>query len=197
MLAAASVANAMQPPELPFAGRAWPARSKVKPSTGIIVGTFSIRFEEATLESVAKELGGRISHQGDAGESIYWLCYTGPTGRLWIVSHGEMGGEAHAVNYVVGEELTAGAAAGDCPTLPKGAESISLDNGFWIGASAGRVTAILGQPSFRKESLRSFDYEGKEPGRCEPDGFDVMNWLIMKERDGRIIRIYAGQVTSC
>jgi hypothetical protein len=60
---------------------------------------YRIRFEETGLRDVMPRAGGYIQHQGDAGENIYWLCYTiadgKPAQRLWIIASGEMGGPEH------------------------------------------------------------------------------------------------------
>ena len=75
-------------------------------ATDFSLGAFAGRFEETRLGAVREAVGkGTIQHQGDAGASIYWLCYRRAQHRLWVVSHGEMGGPDHLVTEIV-EELT-------------------------------------------------------------------------------------------
>src|ERR1700733_13105696 len=75
-------------------------------ATRFSLGAFAGRFEETPLGAVRKAVGdGTIQHQGDAGGSIYWLCYRRAQHRIWVVSGGEIGGPDHRVTEIV-EELT-------------------------------------------------------------------------------------------
>jgi hypothetical protein len=75
-------------------------------ATRFSLGAFAGRFEETPLAAVREAVGeGIIQHQGDAGGSIYWLCYGRAQHRLWVVSSGEMGGPDHRVTEIV-QELT-------------------------------------------------------------------------------------------
>src|SRR6185436_7659890 len=90
-------------------------------ATRFSLGAFAGRFEETPLGAVREAVGeGTIQHQGDAGGSIYWLCYRRAQHRLWVVSHGEMGGRDHRVTEIV-EELTEKdtETSTDCAVIPK------------------------------------------------------------------------------
>jgi hypothetical protein len=53
-------------------------------ATRFSLGAFAGRFEETPLGAVREAVGeGTIQHQGDAGASIYWLCYRRAQHRLW------------------------------------------------------------------------------------------------------------------
>src|SRR3954470_17139081 len=55
-------------------------------ATRFSLGAFAGRFEKTMLGAVRKAVGvGTIQHQGDAGGSIYWLCYRRAQHRLWVV----------------------------------------------------------------------------------------------------------------
>ena len=199
---AGTVLAALPPPETPFKDHNWKAVSNSKPSTGLKMGSFSVQFEKTTLAMVRKAAGrGEIAHQGDAGASIYWLCYTvhskKQTERIWIVAHGEMGGSEHAVTRISSETVETNENEEDCPALPKTLSPVSFDNGLWLGAQKDRALKILGRPSHQKDSWRVFDYASKVPGNCEPDGFDIFNWFEFEIRNGHLDKIHAGQVTSC
>jgi len=191
------------PPEHPFSSISWRPLSKEKPATHLKMGTLEVRFEKTTLSAISDATGlGRMFHQGDAAESIYWLCYTIRGGaraeRLWIVAHGEMGGREHAVTLVTAQEVQPTVKpTDDCPTLPSAFQPLSLAQHVWLGIPESKALQVLGRPSHRKGSWRSFDYQGKVPGSCQPDGFDLMNWLVFRTIEGRIVAISAGQVTSC
>ena len=144
---------------------------------------------------------GEIAHQGDAGESIYWLCYTNVNPirveRIWIIAHGEMGGREHLVTNISAEYLPNGRATTDCPALPEKMKPLSLDSQLWLNASATDARTRLGASSYQKGPWQSFDYQGKMRGNCEGEGFDVMNWLLLRFEKGRVNSLNVGQVTSC
>lgn len=190
------------PPLAPFDAITWNATMKRKPSTGLRMGTFRVRFERTTLDDVRRAASvGEIAHRGDAGESTYWLCYTNlaPTepARIWIVAHGEMGGPEHYVTNISAELLPKGNATADCPALPNNLKPLSLDNRLWLGASEGIALAKFGAPSYKKDAWRSYDFQGKVPGKCEGSGFDLVAWLLLHFKNGRINSLQVGQVTSC
>jgi hypothetical protein len=190
------------PPQTPFDTITWKATMKKKPSTGVRMGSFHVRFEKTTLDGVRRAVSvGDIAHQGDAGESIYWLCYTNvnPTRveRIWIISHGEMGGRAHLVTNISAELLPNGSATTDCPALPERMKPLTLDSHLWLDASATDARTRFGASSYHKEPWRSFNYQGKVGGNCEGQGFDVMNWLLLRFDKDRVNSLHVGQVTSC
>lgn len=203
MLALPSFAETL-PPEYPFHSINWKATMKAKPSNGMRMGSLYIQFEETTLGEIQRKIGvGQIAHQGDAGGSLYWLCYStivsGGVQRVWIGSHGEMGGPDHQVGGVDAVIVPKGEPTKDCPALPSGMQSVSLDHGMWLNTTEGDTRSWLGEPSYRKGHWQSFDYEGKVPngGGCGPEGFDQSNRLLLQVDKGRVISLHAGQVTSC
>lgn len=159
------------------------------------MGDFSVVYEETTLAEVKSKVGlGRVLHQGDAAESVYWLCYTARGARIWIMS-GEMGGGERVIDVAV--EDGGFAPAEDCPSLPPGFQLVSLDSEVWVGMSESAVLQLLGPPSHREGDWLSFDFTGKKPGACKPEDADVTNWAFIKLMRGRVVRVHAGQVTSC
>jgi hypothetical protein len=190
------------PPIAPFDAITWKATMKRKPATGLRMGAFHVRFERTTLDDVRRAASaGEIAHQGDAGDSAYWLCYTnsGETQaeRIWIVAHGEMGGAEHHVTNISAELLPGGGATADCPALPNNLKPLSLDNSLWLGASEGAALAKQGPSSYQKGAWRSYDFQGKTPGKCEGGGFDLTAWLLLHFQNGRVNSLRVGQVTSC
>ena len=49
----------------------------------------------------------------------------------------------------------------------------------------------------RKMTVQSYNYSGKVPGACSPEGFDLLNWMLLKIEGGKVVELRAGQVTSC
>ena len=173
---------------------------KRKPTTGATFGAWRIDFEKNTLPEVLSRASvGAIRHTGDAGKSIYWLCYTvsgQAPARIWITAHGEMGGPERAVTGVTITTLKSSQAVSECPALPAHMRPVSIQGNIWIGMREEAITRILGAPSYRKTDWLSYDFEGKKPGNCA-GGFDVLNSLMLNARQGIVEAIYASQVTSC
>jgi len=189
------------PPHLPFQDVHWAASMKSPPTRGIALGKLYVEFEKTTLADVRHAASiGTIDHQGDASESIYWLCYSHTAAdvgyRIWIASNGEMGGADRAVTLIAVERMTNAKPTEDCPSLPAKLQPISLNAPIWIGTTDRDVERALGAPSHRQGKWRQFDYRGTVPGQCQ-GGYDMNNWLQTKSEHGRISTIFAGQVTSC
>lgn len=189
-------------PELPFSSIRWKPISKNKPATILKMGSLEVTLERTPLSTILNTANrGEILHRGDAGESIYWLCYTVQGSvqheRIWILSHGEMGGSNHSVTGVTAQALKTNEVTKDCPSLPNDLQPISFEKNFWLGMSQEEAQKILGTPSHDAGSWKSFNYQGKAPGNCSPDGFDELNWLVFRTEQGKLTTIHAGQVTSC
>jgi len=194
-----SATAAVPPPEGAFDAIEWPASLQEAPSKSATLGAFVIQFENTTLAQVLSEASiGTIAHQGDAGDSVYWLCYTQPGAgvRIWIISNGEMGGDRHSVTGVAAEQFKTAQPSTDCPALPVQLRPVSLANRLWLGSTDVEIQRVLGTPSHQAGAWRTFDFQGKRQGKCE-GGYDVYNWLWTRSDKGRVNRIDAGQITSC
>lgn len=118
-------------------------------ATRFLLGAFAGHFEETPLGVVREAVGeGTIQHQGDAGGSIYWLCYRRAQHRLWVVSSGEMGGSDHRVTEIV-EELTEKntETSTDCAIIPEMFAPLVFDGKLQLGMSRSEVVTALGPPS--------------------------------------------------
>ena len=188
------------PPPAPFNAVSWKPTAKARPTTGMKMGSFEVKWEETTLASVVGAAGlGVIQHQGDAGESMYWLCYTigaKNAQRLWVIAHGEMGGPEHAVTNITAEASRGAKATKACPALPAKLQPVALTQGLWLGASEMNVVKLFGAPSHSQGPWRSLNHASKVPGPCD-GGLDVTNWLLYKVHERHLTAIMAGQVTSC
>lgn len=199
VFASLGFANAMPSPKYPLGDSiSWPQRSQNKTVTHLMMGSFKVELEETTLGQVIGAAGnGEIAHQGDAGESIYWLCYTVPNERIWIIADGEMGGTEHRVGQIVAQEMRGTQSTKDCPSLSSNLLPLHLDKSIWLGTTKEAATHNLGTPSHTEGSWQSYNYSGKVPGACSPEGFDLLNWMLLKIEGGKVVELRAGQVTSC
>lgn len=199
VIASLGIANAMPPPKNPLGDNiAWPQRSQHRTVTHLLMGSFKVELEETTLGQIIDAAGsGKIAHQGDAGKSIYWLCFTVPNERIWIIADGEMSGTEHRVGQIVAREVSGAQPQKDCPLLSSNLQPLRLDNSIWLGTSKKEAAHILGTPSHTDGLWQSYNYSGKVPGECSPKGFDLLNWLLLKIEGGKTVELRAGQVTSC
>jgi hypothetical protein len=162
-------------------------------ATRFSLGAFAGRFEETRLGAVRKAVGeGTIQHQGDAAGSIYWLCYQRAQHRLWVVSHGEMGGRDHRVTEIV-EELTEkdAAASTDCAIIPEKFAPVVVDSNLHLGMSRQEVITALGPPSKSEAVQMVYSHEGKLA-----DGFDETAWLILRFREDELVFMRGGKTTT-
>jgi hypothetical protein len=181
---------------------------KIKPATVLRLGKLSIQFEITTLSDVQETMkAGQIHHQGDASESISWLCYTIPrrpeSQRIWI-SSSEMGGGTIA-NGVAAEQISGTTTNNEyCPLLPKKFRPIKLDHDIWLGINVLVLENILGKPLMVDGEVRTYDYNGKikEMRKNLSDNTEVMvdydeiSSLVVKVRNGKVISLWALKVTS-
>jgi hypothetical protein len=174
-----------------------------KPTTGLIMGRLSVNFEKSTLGEIRDAIGiGTVEHRGDAGGSIYWLCYSIPSHpvaqRVWLIADGEMGGNEHRVTGVHALQSAAIRASNGCPLLQQGFLLVHFDNGLWLGQARTKVTNTLGSPSAQTGGWWSYSYAGKAPGLNEGHSvdYDVTSLFEAQLKGGTITAIIASQVTS-
>ena len=192
--------SATPPPPDPLDAVTWPEVAPLRPASVLALGEFEVKFEETTLSVVVRALGkGEIGHQGDAGDSIYWLCYTARNSRVWIISHGEMGGPEHAVTGVSVLWVPHAKVVAGCPALPSRYQSASIGRGLWVGISQAKAISALGRAEHAKGVWSAYGRAEKVRGNgnCAPEGYDLSNWFWYRAAQGRVVAIVAGQVTSC
>lgn len=198
----ASSFAATPPPAIPSSSLPQQTVLQSSPLTEMTMGRLHVRLEETSLDEVrAAASAGVIAHQGDAGESIYWLCYTNlnstPAERIWVLSDGEMGGDEHRVTGVSAQRLPGGHASADCPAMPITLTPLKLESGIWLDTPPHAARKKLGTVSFQSGSWESYDYKGKISGSCAGDGFDVTSSLMLQVLGRRIQSLRISRITSC
>lgn len=162
-------------------------------ATRFSLGAFAGRFEKTQLGAVRQAVGGgTIQHQGDAGDSIYWLCYRRAQHRLWVVSSGEMGGPDHVVTEIVEEFTESGAETStDCAIIPEKFSPLVFDGKLHLGMSRSEVVTALGPPSKSEADQMVYSHDGKLA-----DGFDETAWLILRFRGQEHVSMRGGKTTT-
>ncbi len=185
---------------------AW--RASTNPAEGLTLGETRVEFERTTLSDVQGSVKtGTIRHKGDAGASVYWLCYAGVEDqsgddkalvRLWIESSGEMGGPDHAVTSIVVERMPTSEPSPACPALSKEFRSLEFDNGLHIGTTRASLEKMFASGLVKRGNQSFIGYQHKVAGngKCGGD-YDRLNSLLLVFQSDRLAEIHAGQVTSC
>lgn len=193
----AGLCLAEAPPVVPEWSAERGLSSKPPAGTGITLGSLRITLEQTKLTQVQQALGGRIAHHGDAGDSLYWLCYTLPEmkQRLWL-AYDEMG--AGSINHIYAAVSTQPASQ-SCP-VPKVAikQPPALDNGLWLGATQAQVNSTLGKPTLRHGRWQTFLQWRKQPSvhQGKKVESDLLNDVDLTMSNGRVNVLHAHQVES-
>jgi len=197
-----ATAFAASPPPPSVDDDGWNAIESTPPSSAVMLGSFRLGFETTRLEEVRHAAGvGELAHQGDAGDSIYWLCYSasvnGSSQRIWILSSGEMGGPDHQITGVSAQLSRTFHVTPSCPALPARLTPIRLDSRLWLRSTEQEIGAALGPPSRQHAGWLFYDFAGKSPQKCEDGFYDLTNALQVRMEHGLVTDLRASQVTSC
>jgi len=169
-----------------------PPTVKKRMATRFSLGAFAGRFEDTRLDAIRGAVGeGTVQHQGDAGGSIYWLCYRRAQHRLWVVS-GEIGGPDHLVTEIV-EELTGKdtETSTDCAMIPEKFAPVVFDGKLHLGMSRSEVVKALGPPSKSEATQMVYSHKGKVA-----NGFDETAWLILQFREKKLVSMRGLKTTT-
>ena len=162
------------------------------PATRVVFGKFELILEKTTLEELRTAIGsGKITHQGDASESLTWLCYTlaSPTmQRIWL-SSSELGGGSVIDGISALEIDSAKTAIAECPTLPEKFQPVHLLNQTWIGSSEKVILQQLGKQN-KSSTIWTYIYNGKE------GEFSVTSMVVIHLQAGKAMAIDISHSTS-
>ncbi len=201
---AAYSADITPPPRFPLEAAPVPTM-KSAPASSLLLGDVKVIFDKTTLgEAMGQIKAGRIQHQGDAGESAYWLCYSNhtPTGweQIWLLSHGEMGGDEHVI-YGVAAKVTSSRPPASCPVLPNNLRPVELNNGIWLGTQKEEMRKKLGKPSLEQKDW--LHYESRRELVGDPRAKDFRTDKIyergsisVRAADGKVVELWATKQTA-
>ncbi len=162
---------------------------------GFRVSDLKIILEETKLDDVRARFGGEIGHDGDAGDSLSWLCYSGSDSKgawvLWLKS-GEM--DDGAVGSFQWRRVSAGTKFDErCQALPE-TNSIKLPVAVALGSSETRMLQVLGNPTIREANKFLYVHEHDLLIRQLP--YTMINTVEIEIRSGAIWAIDVLKITS-
>lgn len=151
----------------------------------IRISDLNVALEETNLKQVQERFGGTFGNQGDAGDSLEWLCLSGRDGGgrfvLWLKS-GEM--DTGMVGSFQWRRITSEARVdARCGTL-SGVDKVKLTIPLHPGISESQLFETLGQPTVRYGNTLLYVHEHDELGK---NGlFTVLNTVSIVLRDGGV-----------
>jgi hypothetical protein len=151
--------------------------------------------EETELESLQTRFGGEIGSEGDAADSLGWLCLYGNDAVgpwvLWLES-GEIDGPY--VGAFQWRRVSHSAEFDErCSALPDTSE-VELPIDLGIGTSEEKVIKILGRPTSRRGNTLLYEHEHDELVRGEE--FNSSNMVIVALRGGVVWAIQVAKTTT-
>jgi hypothetical protein len=196
VLAVALGAAAAGPPPFPFKNGLAAATLKQRPATLLNLGAYAIHFEQTPMREVVRTVGaGALHHQGDAGDSLDWICYRipGPAPQLLWITSGELQG-GQVVDSVVARFDAA--APADCAELPERFRGVTLDHALWLGSTQAAVQAALGPASASREGWLEWCFEVKGRDEHHDEASNTTSSVDYDESSSLVLRLDGGQVAE-
>ncbi len=166
----------------------------VKPGPKTVAQSFTLNGVKGTLEKttfaeVQKRFGGQVRRQGDAGDSLAWLCYDLPAKhlRVWL-SAGELHIQGGEIDEVSIWSAPSPANSAECP-VPAGPQSASV-SGLSPGQAWTAAQAGLGVPGAAKGDWAAYAHTSRTGALTEDDT------LVVRIGDGRITHLQASRTTT-
>ena len=150
---------------------------------------------DSQMEILRQKFGGEIGAEGDAAESLRWLCLHGSDAGgpwvLWLESD-EIDGP-----YIGGFQWSRVPRSSQfdrrCAALPD-STTIELPDNLRLDIAESDVRRILGKPSIGKGSAWIYEHEHDETIRGEV--FNSSNTVVVQIRDGRLWAIKVNKSTT-
>lgn len=161
----------------------------------IDVAGLQVVLEKTSLLDIQKKTGGLIRHQGDAGGSLYFLCYNSKYNtipiQVWFFS-GELGGEGHLIH---GLYVQKGAyftnLASSCTSIKENSISLKIDDEFWIDQNMDVVNKKIGSHSSAEDGWNFYTHTSNEDNE-----YQKATILGLELHNQRVKSLYLGQTTT-
>jgi hypothetical protein len=163
--------------------------------TSLTVSDVTVTLDDTELQAMQARFGGEIGSEGDAAESLGWLCLHGNDAAgpwvLWLES-GEMDGPSIGAfqwrRVVTNSEFDE-----RCQALPETRSNVKLPINLRLGTPKAEVIQRFGRPTSQKDGTLLYEHEHKESIHGEP--CTSLNLVIVVVRNGVVWAIEAHQTT--
>jgi len=155
---------------------------------------YNVVFEETSIESVQKHVGGKAGKKGDAGDALEWLCFHGAdTAGRWVIwlESGEIdGGSVGSFQW----QRLSDREVLDSRCHALAGNGVSLPLSLRLGAKKAEVLKNLGAPTSSDTERLIYLHEHKSTIRGEP--FTISNIVVIDIRNEVVWAIRASKTSS-
>lgn len=155
---------------------------------GVIIGKTTLN--EVKDKFKAKE----IYHEGDAGNSLYALCFKGPGGSTIAFESGEMGGNERVVSSVSVNSAQAPYKLKQICEKTNLIKSKIAINGISLGMSPDLVKKLVGSPTMQDTNTIEFKYAIQE--KTELGQKDITSSMTVEFKDSMSNKILVSKMES-
>lgn len=155
----------------------------------------NITIWRSTFKDVQTEFGDAyVFHAGDAGGSLYWVCYKGKDGTILSFESGEMGGDEHTIIKVRIFANRAVDFGKGCSRSDKVSMKTKFQNGMGLEVSRENFEKLLGVPGRKTDNIIVYVYEAtaKLSGQME----DSISTITLRTQNGKNTEISVSRVAE-
>jgi len=151
--------------------------------------------EDSRLDDLQRRFGGEVGHEGDAGDSLLWLClHAADAGGPWVLwlESGEIDGP-YVGRFQWSRVPRTARFDRRCSTL-QDSTTIQLPDGLRLEVSEGNVLRTLGRPTVREKEVLVYEHEHDEMIRGE--SFNSSNTVVIRFQGGKLWAIDVQKTTT-
>lgn len=150
----------------------------------------------STLKEVQDKIPGKeIYHEGDAGKSIYRLCYKGINGTFVTFESSEMGGRNHIMTSISISSLKIPIRfQKHCANSNLITKEIVVEPGIKLELTKNEIQKLKGSPS--KESANWLYYEYQTVEHLPKNQIDILSTLELHFEKNKLKKISISKVES-
>ncbi len=179
--------------EIPLPPKGLVGIAKKQPDSELSI--LGITIGKSTLDDVKTKFKSKeIYHEGDAGNTLYVLCFKISNGQTIAFESGELRGDTHIVNSISINNPK------DAYRLDKVCEKTTLIktklaiNGLSLGMSPELIKRLKGKPSQQTANSLLYKYEVKE--KAEKGEMDIVSSFAIEFKQDFATAITASKVET-
>ena len=189
-------ARLWSPPNLPAFDPAPKPTKRTETVSSLKIDGFTVVLEETDLQAVQHHFGAVIGHEGDAGDSVQWVCLTGQSAGqrlvLWVESSEIDGGKVGGFHM---RRIDDGVQTDPrCHKVDSALAVLAFPKAIHIGITERDLLKTLGEPTARNRDALLFSHDQKVVIRREP--YDSENDVVVLMREGRVYAVQVRKTTS-
>ncbi len=167
--------------------------AKIQPDSELTV--LGVTLGKTTMNEVKDKFKAKeIYHEGDAGESLYALCFKGPGNSTIAFESGEMGGNERVIHSVsINSAQNPYKLKQICQKTTMIKSKIAL-NGISLGMSPDIVRKLVGSPT--KQDTNTIEYKYAIQTKTDAGQKDTTSEMTVEFKDSMSNKITASKMES-